>query len=235
MGERLEVSQLHVSYRGVIAVHDFSMSVPADRCVAIVGANGAGKSSILRAISGLESKRRGGSIVLGERKLDRLRPHSRVRHGIGHVLEGRHVFADLTVRNNLELGHLGRSSRSRSELMDHVLSLFPELEPMLSRRAGILSGGQQQFLAMGRAIMGEPSVLLLDEPTVGLAPLLVARIQEVVLALKASGTTIVLVEQLLPLVEKTADEVYVLSHGQTLEHLTDVERLTEVAHRAYMS
>jgi branched-chain amino acid transport system ATP-binding protein len=234
MGESLEVANIEVTYRGVVAVRDFSMSVPAKKCVAIIGANGAGKSSILRAISGLEPTRRG-TVTLGSRRIDRMRPDNRVRHGIGHVLEGRHVFADLTVRNNLELGTLARTSRSRSERIAAVLSLFPELEPLMGRRAGILSGGQQQFLAMGRALMGEPSVLLLDEPTVGLAPLLVKRIQEVVQKLKAAGTTIVLVEQLLPVVEQTADEVYVLSHGRTIERLTSFDQLTKIAHQAYMS
>jgi branched-chain amino acid transport system ATP-binding protein len=164
-----------------------------------------------------------------------MRPDRRVRQGIGHVLEGRHIFADLTVRTNLELGDLSRNSRTRTERIEGVLALFPELEPLLTRKAGILSGGQQQFLAMGRALMGEPSVLLLDEPTVGLAPRLVERIEEVIAHLRAAGTTIVLVEQLLPVIEQTADEVYVLSHGRVIEHLRSMERLTEVAHRAYMS
>jgi ABC-type branched-subunit amino acid transport system ATPase component len=234
MGEPLEVAKIEVTYRGVVAVHDFSMSVPANKCVAIIGANGAGKSSILRAISGLESARRG-TVMLGDRRIDRMRPDRRVRCGLGHVLEGRHIFADLTVRNNLELGYLSRSDQSRAERLHAVLQLFPELEPLMGRRGGFLSGGQQQFLAMGRALMGEPSVLLLDEPTVGLAPQLVERILEVIQKLKASGTTIVLVEQLLPVVEQSADEVYVLSHGHTLEHLTGHGPLTEVAHRAYMS
>jgi ABC-type branched-subunit amino acid transport system ATPase component len=234
MGESLEVANLFVTYRGVVAVHDFSMTVPESSCVAIVGANGAGKSSILRGVSGLESTRRG-TVTLGGRRLDRMRPHRRVRSGVGHVLEGRHVFTDLTVRFNLELGYLGRAGKSRVERMEYVLALFPELEPLMGRRAGVLSGGQQQFLAMGRALMGEPSVLLLDEPTVGLAPLLVRRIEDVVLKLKRSGTTIVLVEQLLPVVEHTADEVYVLSHGRTLDHLSGVDDLNEVAHNAYMS
>lgn len=234
MGESLEVADIEVTYRGVVAVHDFSMNVRPNTCAAIIGANGAGKSSVLRAISGLEPTRRG-TVTLGNRRLNRVRPDRRVRFGIGHVLEGRHVFAGLTVRNNLELGDLSRSSRTRSQRLEHVMALFPELEPLLGRRAGLLSGGQQQFLATGRALMGEPTVLLLDEPTVGLAPALVERIQEVVQKLKTDGTTIVLVEQLLPVVEKTADEVYVLSHGRTMGHLTNVDQLTEVAHRAYLS
>jgi branched-chain amino acid transport system ATP-binding protein len=234
MSESLDVANVDVTYRGVIAVHDFSMHVRAESCVAVIGANGAGKSSILRAISGLEPARRG-TVTLGDRRIERMRPDRRVRSGIGHVLEGRHIFADFTVRNNLELGELTRNPRAKSERMDRVLSLFPELKPLLDRRAGHLSGGQQQFLAMGRALMGNPSVLLLDEPTVGLAPLLVARIQEVIKQLKIAGTTIVLVEQLLPVVEQTADEVYVLSHGRTMDHLTRLDELTAVAHRAYLS
>jgi ABC-type branched-subunit amino acid transport system ATPase component len=233
MGETLTVSGMRVNYRGVVAVQDFSMNVPANRCVAIIGANGAGKSSILRAITGLVGTRHG-TVALGETRIDRMAPHRRVRRGVGHVLEGRHVFADLTVQHNLELGDSSRS-RDHADRYNYVLELFPELKDLLDRRAGTLSGGQQQFLAVGRALMGSPSVLLLDEPTVGLAPALVDRISEVVQKLKAAGTTVVLVEQLLPVVEQTADEVYVLSHGRTMEHLTSLDQLADIAHRAYMS
>lgn len=233
MGETLTVSEMRITYRGVVAVHDFSMNVPANRCIAIIGANGAGKSSILRGISGLENTRRG-TVRLGGTRIDRMLPHRRVRRGIGHVLEGRHVFADLSVQNNLELGDFSRS-KDRDARLSRVLELFPELKDLLGRRAGTLSGGQQQFLAVGRAMMGNPTVLLLDEPTVGLAPSLVDRISEVIQQLKGSGTTIVLVEQLLPVVEQTADEVYVLSHGRVTEHLASMDQLADVAHRAYMS
>ena len=234
MGESLTVTDLEVTYRGVVAVHGFSMTVPAQSCMGIIGANGAGKSSVLRAVSGLEPARRG-VVRLGERTLGRMPPDRRVRKGLGHVLEGRHVFADLTVRNNLDLGYPGGGLTERAERTAEVLDLFPELEPLMGRRAGLLSGGQQQFLAMGRALMGKPSVLLLDEPTVGLAPLLVDRIEEVIRQLKAGGTTIVLVEQQLPVVERVADEVYVLSHGRTTDHITEVSDLTDVAHQAYLS
>lgn len=236
MEPTLWVTDLSMGYRGVTAVSGVSLTVSREACTAVVGANGAGKTSLLRAISGLEPTRQG-SVRLEETDLGRLAPSSRVRRGLGHVLQDRHVFPGLTVRENLLLGAVARRGDRQGDFgFDDAVTLFPELAQMFDSPAGLLSGGQQQFLAIARALMGNPTVLLLDEPTLGLAPLLVMRIEEALQKLKTQGIALLLVEQRLSLVSAVADNVLVLSHGRTTTWLDgDLSGLEAAAHEAYLS
>lgn len=231
----LRVENLRVEYSGVKAVRGVTVNVAAGECTAIVGANGAGKTSMLRGISGITAARSDG-IWLNDVRIDNLPAEKRARKGLGHVLEGRHIFPGLTVRENLELGHLSRSGHAISNELDRVHALFPDLVTRADVHAGSLSGGQQQFLAIARAMMAEPLVLLLDEPTLGLAPRLVDQVAEVILALVAEGTTVLLVEQSLEVVRSAAHTVHMLSHGQvTVTTTTAAGDLVEQAHEVYMS
>ncbi len=232
----LRVTSLAVAYRGVHAVRDVSLEVADTTCVAILGANGAGKTSILRGISGLAQTSRKSEVWLAGARVDRLPPERRARRGLGHVLENRHIFPGLSVRENLELGQIAAGGARSVGKLDTVFALFPELEIIQSRPAGWLSGGQQQFLAIGRAIMGNPTVLLLDEPTVGLAPQLIDRVITVVGRLIELGTSVLLVEQTIEVVRSVAGIVHVLSHGEIKATTTGNDpELTAIAHRVYLS
>jgi branched-chain amino acid transport system ATP-binding protein len=163
-GERLTVEDLRTAYGGVIAVDGISLEVSPGRITVLLGANGAGKTSTLRGTGGLERAGRGGGVWLGDRALTRRDPAARARAGLAHCLEDRHVFAGLTVDDNLRLGTL--SARGRPEVgLDEIYEIFPELYGRRAEHAGRLSGGQQQFLAIGRALTGAPTALMLDEPT----------------------------------------------------------------------
>jgi ABC-type branched-subunit amino acid transport system ATPase component len=233
----LRVEHLRVSYRGIAAVLDVDLKVEDATCVALIGANGAGKTSTLRGISGLVRHSGDSRIWLDESRLDRLAADRRTRVGIGHVLEGRHIFGGLTVRENLEVAVTaaristtrGRSGRERA------LGLFPELSGMLDYRAASLSGGQQQCLAIARALVQSPRVLLLDEPSTGLAPVMVARLCSALTTILDSGVGILLAEQSLDLVRKVATEVVLLSHGSvTYTSATIPSDLNAVAAKAYL-
>ncbi len=208
----LEVRDLHVSYGAVRALKGVSFSVRSGEIAALVGANGAGKSTLLKTISGLLGPTQG-SITFNGTRIDGAPPESIVDAGVCHAPEGRRIFANLTVRENLELGAYRRRDNFRPDL-DRVLALFPRLLERLSQRAGTLSGGEQQMLAIGRALMGQPSLLLLDEPSLGLAPLLVRQIFEIVGEINRQGTTILLVEQNARLALQTAHSAYVLEVGE---------------------
>jgi len=217
-------------------VRGVSFDVEAGVCTAIVGANGAGKTSILRGISGLTPTRKGTEVSLDGKRIDSLAPDRRSRAGLGHVLEGRHIFPQLSVRENLELGKIARQTRDVVSGLDDVLELFPDLTSMLDRRGASLSGGQQQFLAMARAMMGSPMMLLLDEPTVGLAPRLIEQIVLVIRRLLVKGTTVLLVEQYLEVVTQVAGDVHVLSHGDLVRTMrANDPELVAVAHHTYLS
>ena len=233
----LDVESLQVRYGGVEAVSGVTLHVEPGQCTAIVGANGAGKTSLLRGISGLVGCSRTTRIWVEGERVDSRPAHQRARLGVGHVLQERHLFPTLTVRENLELGRQAvRGRRPSEESLQKVLHLFPELERDLGRPAASLSGGQQQYLAIGRALMGEPRLLLLDEPSLGLAPLLVVRIGEALAALRDEGLTIVLVEQMLSLVERLAGVVHILSHGSLLGQVDPAsEDFRETVHRHYLS
>ena len=209
----LELDQTHVHYGAIHALKGVSIRVEQGQIVTLVGANGAGKSTTLRAISGLIRPSQG-SIRLRDASIVGLPAHEIVKLGISHVPEGRIVFANLTVGENLDLGaYLRRDRRAIAEDLKHVFRLFPRLEERRKQSAGTLSGGEQQMLAIGRALMARPSVLLMDEPSLGLAPLLVREIFGVIREIREQGTTIVLVEQNARMALAVADHGYVLETG----------------------
>jgi branched-chain amino acid transport system ATP-binding protein len=194
----LEVDGLHASYAGVRALRGVSLSVPDGAIVAVLGNNGAGKSTLLRALSGVLPLHRGeldrGTIRLDGRPLPG-DPAAVVRAGIVQVPEARRVFADLTVEENLRAGGLSLHGRgTRRDRREHAFSLFPRLDERRGQRAGLLSGGEQQMLAIARALMSEPRILLLDEPSLGLAPQLVERIGDIIRRIRDRGTAVLLVE-----------------------------------------
>ena len=227
----LEVRALDSRYGRIPALRGVSLQVHAGELVALVGANGAGKTTLLRTISGVQPSS-GGQIVFEGRDLAGLSPRERVKLGIVQVPEGRQVFGPLSVLDNLRLGAFARGSQQQ---LDVVLALFPVLGQKRDQAAGTLSGGQQQMLAIGRALMAAPKLLLLDEPSMGLAPRLVAEIFAQVAALKRQGTTILLVDQNARAALAVADRGYVMDTGCIGLHGTASDLLhdPEVQH-AYM-
>jgi branched-chain amino acid transport system ATP-binding protein len=217
----LTLNNIEVVYDGVVLVlKGISLTAAEGRITTLLGANGAGKTTTLKAISGLLHAERGlvtkGSIELNGARIDRLPPHDIVGRGITQVFEGRRVFANLTVEENLIVGaHIQRSAQRVRQGIDLVLSYFPILRERRHQRAGYLSGGEQQMLAIGRALMAEPKVILLDEPSLGLAPLIVAHIFEIIRRLKEErGQTVLLVEQNAALALEFADHGYVMENGR---------------------
>jgi ABC-type branched-subunit amino acid transport system ATPase component len=225
----LQISDVHASYGGVRALRGVSLAVPEGRIVAVLGNNGAGKSTLLRAISGTLRLHRGtidgGSVTLAGDDLTGLDPAEVVRRGVVQVPEGRRIFGDLTVLENLRAGGFGSRGRDRgAEALARVFDLFPRLEERRGQRGALLSGGEQQMLAIGRALMSGPRVLLLDEPSLGLAPQVVDRIGELVQTINANGTAVVLVEQNAAMALKVAHQAFVLETGAVALHGT-VEEL----------
>ena len=215
----LVLEDLHVAYGGIRALKGISITIEPGQIVTLVGANGAGKSTTLRAISGLIRPSQG-TILLEGRSLIGVPPHRIVKLGVSHVPEGRIVFANLTVADNLELGAYLRTDRKGiEEDRRKVFTLFPRLKERVRQSAGTLSGGEQQMLAIGRALMARPRVLLMDEPSLGLAPLLVREIFGVIREIRERGTTIVLVEQNARMALAVADIGYVIETGSI--RLTD--------------
>ncbi|MFF0817135.1 ABC transporter ATP-binding protein [Rhodococcus sp. NPDC003318] len=226
----LVVENLSVHYGGVRAVSDLTVTVPAGTCTALLGANGAGKTSALRGIGGLTKA--SGRVTLAGERLDHLPASGRAGAGLGHVLEGRHVFPGLTVAENIEVAR----RRARHELKADPLELLPELRPHLERPAGGLSGGQQQMLAIARAVAGGPQAVMLDEPTNGLSPKLVNRTIDIIADLRDAGFAVLLVEQRLEVAQALEADVMVLRHGVT-EHRglgTDSD-LPDLLHSMYLS
>ena len=215
----LALEDLHVNYGGIRALKGVSIRIEQGQIVTLVGANGAGKSTTLRTISGL-LKPSQGKILLDGRSIVGVPAHHIVRDGISHVPEGRIVFANLTVGDNLDLGaYLRRDRKGIEEDRQKIFTLFPRLRERVRQPAGTLSGGEQQMLAIGRALMARPKILLMDEPSLGLAPLLVREIFGVIREIRARGTTIVLVEQNARMALAVADVGYVLETGSV--KLTD--------------
>jgi branched-chain amino acid transport system ATP-binding protein len=209
----LVLDQIHTYYDRIHALKGVSLTVRQAEIVTLIGSNGAGKSTTLRAISGL-IKPRLGSILLDGQPIDPLPAHAVMRLGISQSPEGRRIFARLTVEENLELGAFTRNDKTaiRADL-ERVLALFPRLRERLRQRGGTLSGGEQQMLAIGRALMSRPRLLLLDEPSMGLAPLLVEQIFRIVRSINEQGTTILLVEQNAHAALSIAHRAYVLETG----------------------
>jgi branched-chain amino acid transport system ATP-binding protein len=210
----LEIKNLHVSYGAINALHGISLSVKAGSIVTLIGANGAGKTTTLKTISGL-LKPKSGEIFYDGQNIAGLPPHQIVARGLSHVPEGRMIFANLTVLENLQLGaYLQKDRKIIRHELEHVFSLFPRLKEREKQIAGTLSGGEQQMLAIGRALMGRPRLLLLDEPSLGLAPLLVKTIFEKIVEInREQGLTILLVEQNANLALEISHFGYVLETG----------------------
>ncbi len=210
----LEVDNIVCRYGRITAIDGVSLKVDEGEIVTLIGANGAGKSTTLRAISGLV-RPVSGSVRFRGTDITKLSPDLIVRRGVGHSPEGRRVFARMTVRENLELGAFTRNSkRDIADDMESVLTTFPRLKERLEQKAGTMSGGEQQMLAMGRALMSRPTVLLLDEPSLGLSPLLVQTIFGVIRDINARGTTVLLIEQNARQALQIAARGYVLEVGK---------------------
>jgi branched-chain amino acid transport system ATP-binding protein len=208
----LEVENLHVYYGEIHALKGVTLSVGKGEIVALLGPNGAGKTTTLRALSGLLPARSGEIRLEGER-LRGVPPHEIVLRGIAHAPEGRRIFNRLTVLENLEMGAYARADGGIGQDLDRVFALFPRLKERRSQVAGTLSGGEQQMLAIGRALMAAPRILLLDEPSMGLAPVLVEQIFETIRSINSQGTTILLVEQNAAMALAIAHRGYVLETG----------------------
>ena len=210
---KLEIKDLHVSYGGIRALKGIDLTVEEGQIVTLIGANGAGKSTTLRAISGLQ-KPQSGSILYGGEELVGLPAKEIVRRGIIHVPEGRRVFPDMTVAENLKIGAFLRKDKDGiAHDMDYVYSLFPRLKERSWQMAGTLSGGEQQMLAVGRALMSRPKVLMMDEPSLGLAPLIVKDIFSIIRRVNADGITVLLIEQNANAALRIADYGYDLETG----------------------
>lgn len=210
----LSVKDLYVSYGAIQAVQGVSFELNQGEIVALIGSNGAGKTTILRTISGLERSKSGSINFMGT-ELTKMKPHKIAELGIAHVPEGRRIFARLTVRENLNMGaNLVKDSGVIKESMDRVFEIFPRLKEREKQAAGTLSGGEQQMLALGRALMMNGKMMMMDEPSMGLAPIVVDEIFEVIRKINASGTSILLIEQNAFLALKTANRAYVLENGK---------------------
>jgi branched-chain amino acid transport system ATP-binding protein len=219
----LEVFDLQVSYGAIKALDGVSLSVPRGQIVTLLGANGSGKSTTLRAITGLASPA-GGRLVFAGRELRGLPTHEIIRAGIALVPEGRRIFANLSVYENLLLGAYGRRDQlALARDLDQIYATFPRLASRRAQAAGTLSGGEQQMLAVGRALMSRPQLLLLDEPSLGLAPLLVKEVLHLITRINREGVTILLVEQNAAAALKIAHYGYVLSTGRVVLEGTGAE------------
>src|SRR5438309_7493608 len=218
MTAMLAVHDIEVAYGAITALHGISIDVGEGEIVALIGANGAGKTTTLRTISGLLKPRRGGVMFQGK-EITGVKPHVITARGVSHVPEGRGIFANLTVSDNLELGAYLRKDKIQQKELDRIFSLFPVLKERMKQNAGTLSGGEQQMLAISRALMSRPAVLLLDEPSLGLAPQMVQTIFRVIKEINAEGTTILLVEQNAHMALVTAHRGYVMETGRIV--LTD--------------
>jgi len=209
----LDLDHIHTSYGNIKAVKGISLTVYPGEMVCLIGANGAGKSTTLMTVSGILNPK-SGSIQFEGRSLDGVSANQRVQRGISQVPEGRHIFPEMTVQENLELGgYLQQDKTKINQDIEQVFSIFPRLEERKQQHGGTLSGGEQQMLAIGRALMSKPKLLLLDEPSLGLAPLIVKQIFEIIQKVNQNGTTILLVEQNANLALSVTNRGYVMETG----------------------
>lgn len=209
----LELDNVHTYYGQIHALKGISVKVDEGEVVALIGANGAGKSTTLRTISGL-ARPRTGTVKLDGKTLNGVPPHEITRMGVGHVPEGRRIFPELTVRENLEVGAFTVPQREVGKRIEAAFVLFPRLKERINQLGGTLSGGEQQMLAMARGLALQPRILLLDEPSMGLAPVLVDSIFDIIRELHYKGTTILLVEQNARMALQVADRGYILQTGE---------------------
>jgi branched-chain amino acid transport system ATP-binding protein len=231
----LKIEDLHVSYGGIRALRGVSLKVPDGKIVTLIGANGAGKSTLLRTISGLV-KAESGSITYDDKPLIGMPINKILESGIAQVPEGRRIFSDLSVVENLKVGAYLRTDRDGIEKdLKWVYSLFPRLEERSWQAGGTLSGGEQQMLAVGRALMSRPKILMMDEPSLGLAPLVVQDIFSIIRQINKEGVTVLLIEQNANMALKTADLAYVLETGNITKYGTGAELLADQSVReAYL-
>ena len=234
MSTMLKVENINVYYGAIHAIKDISFEVNEGEVVTLIGANGAGKSTILKTVSGL-LRSKTGSITFEEGDISHLAPHKVVNLGLAHVPEGRRVFTRMTVEENLEMGGYTRPNGEIDASIAAVYEQFPRLKERRKQVAGTLSGGEQQMLAMGRALMSKPKLLMLDEPSMGLAPILVEQIFEIIQSLHKAGTTILLVEQNAQMALSVADRGYVLETGKIVTTGTGKDLLEdESVKKAYL-
>jgi len=230
----LELREVHAYYGHIQALRGVTITLEKGEIVTLIGSNGAGKTTTLRTISGLLRPRQG-SVTLDGQDLTRLPAHQMVRAGIAHSPEGRRIFARMTVRENLEMGAYARAPGDLSAEFDRVFALFPRLKERLTQAAGTLSGGEQQMLAIGRALMAQPTLLLLDEPSMGLAPVLVELVFDTIKDINKQGMSILLVEQNALMALAIADRGYVLQTGSIVLTDTAAELAkNELVRKAYL-
>jgi branched-chain amino acid transport system ATP-binding protein len=230
----LDVQDVHTYYGNIEALKGVSLKVEQGEIVTLIGSNGAGKTTTLRTIAGVLRPRRG-TVRMDESDLTKTPANEIVRLGIAHSPEGRRIFARMTVRENLEMGAFARGSADVAEDYERVYTLFPRIKERLRQRAGTLSGGEQQMLAIGRALMARPKLLLLDEPSMGLAPVLVELVFQTIKEINAQGMTVLLVEQNAHMALTIANRGYVLQTGKIV--LTDTAKAlasNEMVRKAYL-
>ena len=234
MGTILKVDDINVYYGSIHAIKGISFEVEEGEVVTLIGANGAGKSTTLNTISGLLRSKTGSIEFMGQ-SLAKVPSHKIVERGLALVPEGRRIFLQMTVQENLEMGAFTQKGGETQQDLEKIYALFPRLKERLKQMAGTLSGGEQQMLAMGRALMSHPKLLMLDEPSMGLAPILVEQIFEIIQNLHKSGTTILLVEQNAQAALSVADRGYVLETGKIVTTGTGTELLASPAiKKAYL-
>ncbi len=234
MSPVLSIRGLEVGYGTIAALHGIDLDVEKGEIVTLIGANGAGKTTTLRTISGLLKPRKG-EVTFNGQNINGVKPHVITARGISHVPEGRGIFSNLTVQDNLELGGYLRKDKISQAEYDRVFTLFPVLKDRFKQNAGTLSGGEQQMLAISRALMSKPAVLLLDEPSLGLAPQMVQTIFRVIREINAEGTTILLVEQNAHMALVTAHRGYVMETGRiTISDNTKALLASDRIKKAYL-
>ena len=234
MNTFLNVENIHVYYGAIHAIRGVTFTVNEGEVVTLIGANGAGKSTILKTVSGL-LRPKSGTISFDGTDITQIPPHKLVPMGLAHVPEGRRIFQQMTVEENLEMGAFTQPKGGIAMDLEKVFALFPRLKERRRQIAGTLSGGEQQMLAMGRALMSHPKLLMLDEPSMGLAPILVEQIFDIIRSLHRTGTTILLVEQNAQMALSVADRAYVLETGEiTLTGTGDELIHSDAIRKAYL-